>query len=163
MHQDDDGQRWLRTLVDFTAGRESGGLSGAVATVVIRDTRPMHRLVATGELTPEMILEWRGHDLDAETEAFIDEVARLSAAVSEARHAVSRHEAAQERLEAEQARIRSLLDSVPGPSEAHDQLLADLLALEDRTDIVATAGEVEATLSAQHAAEDAFATFLAGS
>ena len=159
LRQDDDGRRWLRIPVGFPTSDDEGQAAPATATITIRDTRPVHQHVALADLSSEIILEWRGHALDDQTRAFIDEIAGFSQALGEARQQVARHEATQTRLEAEQSRIRDLLDAVPGPSEAHDKLLADVLTLEDR--IVAAAAAVNTSVEAQHAAENAFAEFLA--
>lgn len=154
LYQDEEGRRWLRVALALSPDEE-----GQAARVIIRDTRPLHQHVALSDVSSEMILEWRGQALDEQTEAFIGEVARFSQALSEARRQVARHEATQARLEAEQTRIRDLLEVIPSPSQAHDKLLADLLTLEDR--IVEAGDAVSSSIEARHAAENAFAEFLA--
>jgi hypothetical protein len=154
VRQDDDGQRWMRFMLEIPAGDEDG------VKLVVRDVQPIEEVIVLGDLDPESILAWAGEVTDPEDRAYLEDAAALARTLSQAEAALARAEEAQRNLLSEQNRVRALLTSVQNPSEAYDRFLADLLSLEDR--IGESTAARDAALAARNEAKAALDAHLAG-
>lgn len=134
---------------------------GAVAELVVVAERPERRELSLGELDlEELRLLFAGATLPEAVERAMAEIAARRAAIAELYATIERLEAERRGQLADQERLRSNLQAVPGGSDLARRYLAGLAASEDRLE--ALAGELARARAAAAAAEAELRAFVRG-
>ena len=122
--------------------------------------RPLTETLRVAELSTDQVVAWSSApELDQKTRAAFTEMARLRAALDQARAQVERLEAERSAIFEDQTRLRENLERTPRESEIYRRYLDKLGQQETRLD--ALAKDLEAAKAAERQASDALAAYVA--